>query len=329
MPFAGHHFPVDSSPILVDAFPYLELSAPVAVAQVPGSLDRLAVAQQGGQVLVFPNDYFASGGDVLVDLSASDPSYAPVLVDGERGLLGLAFDPDFASNGLFYVDYSVAASECGAASDCLRVVRFHATDGDALSADIGSAQTILDLPQPFADHKAGQLAFGPDGMLWIASGDGGGSGDPQNNAQRTVNLLGKILRIDVHRGSPYAIPPDNPLAGVAGQRGEIFAWGLRDPRRFGFDALTGDLFIGDVGEARQEEIDLVPFGANGGQNFGWSLCEGTHDLRGAGCGAPGLTAPVLVYPHDASGGSDVAGGTVYRGSDLPQLYGRYVYGDEA
>ncbi|HXX48964.1 MAG TPA: PQQ-dependent sugar dehydrogenase, partial [Myxococcota bacterium] len=329
VPFAGHAFPVDSSPVLVEAFPYLLFQSPVAIAQVPGETDRLAVAQQGGQVLVFANDYFASEGDPLVDLTASDPSYAPVQTGGEQGLLGLAFDPDFADNGFFYVDYTVAGSACGVASDCVRVVRFHATDGDTLSADAGSAQTILDLPQPFLDHKAGQLAFGPDGMLWIASGDGGGSNDPQNNGQSTSTLLGKILRIDVHGGSPYAVPASNPFAAAAGKRGEIFAYGLRDPRRFGFDALTGDLFIGDVGQSRQEEIDLVPFGANGGQNFGWALCEGTSDVRGAGCDAPGLTAPVVVYPHDASGGTDVAAGTVYRGPDLPQLYGHYVYGDEA
>jgi len=327
--FAGHSFPVVAAPVLVDAYPYLLFTDPVAIAQIPGAADRLAVAQLGGQVLVFANDYFAFSGDPLADLTASDPSYAPVQTGGEQGLLGLAFDPDFANDGFFYVDYTVAASVCGAASDCLRVVRFHATEGSTLSADPGSAETILDIPQPFPDHKAGQLAFGPDGMLWIASGDGGGSGDPQNNGQSTATLLGKILRIDVHGGDPYAIPADNPFAGSAGQRGEIFASGLRDPRRFGFDALTGDLFIGDVGESRQEEIDLVPFGATGGQNFGWALCEGTRDFRGAGCDAPGLTAPVLVYPHDATGGSDVAGGTVYRGPDLPQLYGRYVYGDEA
>jgi uncharacterized repeat protein (TIGR03806 family) len=329
VPFAGHHFPVDSAPILVPAFPLLSFSAPVAVVEVPGAVERFAVVQQGGQVLVFANDDFASSGDVLVDLTAADPSYAPVVANGDEGLLGLAFDPDFANNGIFYVDYSVAASACGGTRDCLRVARFRASDGDVLVAEIASAETILDIPQPASGDKAGQLAFGPDGMLWIASGDGGGSGDPQNNAQRTDTLLGKLLRIDVHSGGAYAIPPDNPFAGVAGQRGEIFAYGLRDPRRFAFDRLTGDLFIGDVGMSRQEEIDLVPFGATGGQNFGWNLCEGTRDASGLGCGAPGLTAPVLVYPHGAAGGSDVAGGVLYRGADLQELYGRYVYGDES
>jgi len=333
VPFAGHNFPVDASPELVDAFRYLSFTSPVFVTAVPGATNRLAVVEQGGRILVFPNDLFAFSADVLVDLSAPGASWAPVLAQGEQGLLGLAFDPDFATNGYLYVDYSVSASECGVAHACTRVARLTAIatvndDGsETLAVDPNSALTVLQFAEPFTNHKAGMLAFGPDGMLWLSSGDGGGTGDPQNNAQNLNGLLGKLLRIDVYGASGYAVPRDNPFAGDAARRGEIFAYGLRDPRRFSFDRLTGDLWLGDVGETRAEEVDRIPFGSAGGQNFGWKLCEGTSDASGSGCGAPGLTAPVLSYAHDAAGGQGVIGGYVYRGSDMPDLYGQYVYGD--
>ncbi|MFI5316883.1 MAG: PQQ-dependent sugar dehydrogenase, partial [Myxococcota bacterium] len=316
-------------PVLVDAFPFLRFSSPLFVTSIPGDADRLAVIEQGGRALVFPNDRYSFGADVLVDLSAAGASWAPVLAGGEQGLLGLAFDPDFAANGFLYVDYSVAAQSCGTAHDCTRVVRLHATEGETLAVDPDSATTLLQLEQPFANDKAGALAFGPDGMLWIASGDGGGDGDPQNNAQRLDSLLGKILRIDVHRGGSYAVPGDNPFAGQPSVRGEIFAYGLRNPMRFSFDRLTGDLWLGDVGEGAQQEIDRIPFGSPGGQNFGWNLCEGAVDFSGAGCAAPGLTPPVLEYADDGAGGSSVIGGTLYRGAGLPALYGNYVYADYA
>ncbi len=327
VPFAGHAFPVDPAPRLIDAFRYLSFTSPVFVTSVPGAADRLAVVEQGGRILVFPNDLFAFSADVLVDLSAPGASWAPVLAQGEQGLLGLAFDPDFATNGYLYVAYSVAGDECGAAHACTRVVRLTAIEGETLGVDPSSALTVLQFGERFTNHKAGMLAFGPDGMLWLSSGDGGGSGDPQNNAQNLDGLLGKVLRIDVHRGTSYAIPSDNPFAGDATRRGEIFAYGLHDPRRFSFDRLTGDLWLGDVGETRAEEIDRIPFGSAGGQNFGWKLCEGTSDASGAGCGAPGLTPPVQSYAHDAAGGQGVIGGYVYRGSRMPDLYGQYVYGD--
>ena len=327
VPFAGHTFPVDSPPVLIDGFPYLQFTSPVFATSVPGDADRLAVIEQGGRIFVFANDRYWSSPDPLVDLSASGASWAPVLVSGEQGLLGLAFDPDFAVNGYLYVDYSVRAQDCGTAHDCTRVVRLHATEGDTLTVDPDSALTVLQIEQPFAQNKGGMLAFGPDGMLWIASGDGGGTNDPQNNAQQVTTLLGKILRIDVHAGTGYAIPGDNPFAGQHGARGEIFAYGLRNPRTFSFDRLTGDFFLGDVGASVQEEIDRIPFGAAGGQNFGWNLCEGTSDSSGTGCGTPGLTPPVLVYSHDAAGGRTVTGGYVYRGSSLPELYGEYLYAD--
>jgi uncharacterized repeat protein (TIGR03806 family) len=312
---------------LVDAFPFLRFTSPIFATEIPGEADRLAVIEQGGRVLVFPNDRYAFSADVLVDLSAAGPSWAAVLSAGEQGLLGIAFDPDFATNGFFYVDYSVRAQDCGTTHDCTRVVRFHAVEGDTLGVDADSARTVLQFEQPFAEDKGGMLAFGLDGMLWIASGDGGGTSDPQDSAQRLTTPLGKILRIDVHGSASYSIPGDNPFAGQHSARGEIFAYGLRNPRTFSFDRLTGDLYLADIGASAREEIDRIPFGSAGGQNFGWKLCEGTSDSSGAGCGAPGLTPPVLEYAHDAAGGRNVSGGYVYRGSSVPELYGKYVYAD--
>ena len=330
VPFAGHAFPIDgSAPVLVDAFPFLEFDMPVLAVPVPGELDRIAVAEQGGRILVFDDDSFAMGSDVLVDLSAAGPSWDAAQVGGEDGVLGLAFDPDFASNGYLYVNYSLPSESCGTAHACTRVVRFRALDGDTLAVDPDSGQTVLQIEQPFANHRAGQIAFGPDGMLWIASGDGGGTSDPQNNAQTLTNLLGKLLRIDVHGPLPYQVPGDNPFASMVPVRGEIFAYGLQNPRRFSFDRLTGDLWLGDVGSSRAEEIDRISVGSPGGQNFGWKLCEGTSNASGAGCGAPGLTAPVLAYPHGAGGGMSVTGGAVYRGAQMPELYGHYLYADFA
>jgi uncharacterized repeat protein (TIGR03806 family) len=332
VPFAGHKFAVVSGPRLVDAFRYLTFTDPVLVTSVPTNEDQLAVAEQGGRVLVFPNDEFAGDPLVLVDLSQAGTSWAPVLADGEQGVLGLVFDPDFVRNGQLYVDYSVRAADCGTTHDCTRVMRLTATfgeDGEILGVDPNSAQTVLQIEEPFANHKAGALAFGPDGMLWISTGDGGGSGDPQNNAQRLGTLLGKLLRIDVHGAAPYESPSDNPFAGHVTGRNEIFAYGLHAPRHFSFDRLTGDLWLGDAGETRAEEIDQIPFGSAGGQNFGWKLCEGTSDASGAGCASPGLTPPVQSYAHDASTGQSVIGGSVYRGSAIPELYGQYVYADAA
>jgi uncharacterized repeat protein (TIGR03806 family) len=332
-PFAGHAFPVAAAPVLVEAFPLLRFTNPVLVTAVPGAADRLAVVEQGGRVLVFANDRDALAADVLLDLSQDGGAFAPVLSGGEQGLLGLAFDPDFAVNGYFYVDYTPAAAACNTFSgSCTRVVRFRADTvatetGDVLVADPNSAETVLQYTQLLPSHEAGMIAFGPDGMLWIATGDGGTSGDPANVAQRTTNLLGKLLRIDVHAGTPYAIPPDNPYVGQFGAREEIFALGLRNPWRFSFDRLVGDLWLGDVGETH-EEIDRIAFGA-GGQNFGWRLCDGTVDFSGAGCGAPGLSAPLLDYSHGSGEGQSVTGGVVYRGAKVPSLYGKYVYGDYA
>jgi glucose/arabinose dehydrogenase len=334
VPFAGHNFPIQSAPTLIDGFPYLTFSEPVAAASVPGEIERIAVAEHGGRILVFPNNPYEQDAPVLIDLSVAGPTWVAALVSGEDGVLGVAVDPEFASNGFFYVNYSVAGLSCGTdAPSCLRVVRFHADlseEDQTLALDPASGQTLLQIDQPLSGHRSGAMAFGPDGMLWLASGDGGGSFDPQNRAQSTQVLLGKVLRIDVHGQLPYQIPPDNPFFGRAGFRGEIFAYGLRFPRSMGFDKLTGDLWLGDLGEFRAEEVDVIPFAAPGGRNFGWRLCEGTVNVASGGCKTPGLTAPVLTYAHGAvGGGMSVTGGTVYRGAEVSALYGKYVYGDFA
>jgi uncharacterized repeat protein (TIGR03806 family) len=328
VPFAGHHFPIDSMPKLSDAFPLVSFASPVVVTTVPGDGDQLAVAEQAGRIFVLPDVRYPPV-ELLLDLSVAGPSWAPASSGGELGVLGLAFDPEFASNGFFYVDYTLRRDSCGGARDCTRVVRFHASldeDTATLLVDQDSGVTLLQIEQPFDDHKAGALRFGPDGMLWIASGDGGGSGDPEGNGQSRASLLGKILRVDVRGGATYSIPSDNPFAGEPGVRQEIFAYGLRNPRGIAFDRLTGDLWIGDAGETRAEEVDAVRSGAPGGRNFGWNLCEGNRDASGAGCAAPGLTPPELALPH-AAGAMSIVGGPVYRGAALPALYGKYVYGD--
>ncbi|HTO53849.1 MAG TPA: PQQ-dependent sugar dehydrogenase [Myxococcota bacterium] len=318
---------MDPTPTLIPAFPFLSFQTPVLAARIPGGeIERLAVAEQAGRIWVFENNPYAIGKDVLVDLSADGPSWAAALSSGEQGVLGLAFDPDFADNGNFYVAYSVSSVSCGTKNACTRLVRFHALEGDTLAVDPASGQTVLQIEQPFANHKAGALAFGPDGYLWMSSGDGGGTGEPQNNAQDLAKLLGKLLRIDVHGTATYSIPAGNPFAGRPPLRGEIFAYGLRDPLRFSFDSLLGDLWLGDVGESHAEEIDFIRFGSAGGQNFGWKLCEGTAGISLGGCSTPGLTAPVISYAHGTNG-MMVTGGVLYRGTGLPALYGKYVYGD--
>lgn len=234
----------------------------------------------------------------------------------EQGLLSVAFHPDYASNGRFFVDYTNRAGDT-------RVVEYRVS-ADPERADPAPVRTILEVDQPFANHNGGLLVFGPDGMFYIGLGDGGSGGDPQGNGQSLGTLLGKILRIDVDAGTPYAIPPDNPFVGQAGARGEIWAFGLRNPWRFSFDRETGELFIADVGQNEIEEVNARP-GDEGGVNYGWNVMEGSECFRDDDCDRTGLALPVVEYDH--GDGCSVTGGFVYRGDALPELQGHYFFSD--
>jgi glucose/arabinose dehydrogenase len=235
---------------------------------------------------------------------------------GERGLLGLAFHPDYATNGFFYVNYSDLDGNT-------RVERYSAA-ADPDVADPASAKLVIAIDQPYANHNGGMIAFGPDRMLYVGMGDGGSANDPHGNGQNPATLLGAMLRLDVDGGDPYAIPPDNPFVGRGDARAEIWAIGLRNPWRFSFDRGAPRLYIADVGQNSWEEIDIVSE-AQGGLNFGWNVMEGTHCFRSATCDQSGLTLPEVEYGHDQ--GCSVIGGYVYRGSALPELAGHYFYTD--
>ncbi len=290
---------------------------PVAMLQAPGDADTWYAVERAGRVLAFANADDATTTTAFVDLRAEVDSSA-----GEAGLLGLAFDPDFQTNGAVYLSFT----RTGPIS---YVSRFFSFDG-GVTLDPTSEQVLISVAQDFNNHNGGQLAFGPDGYLYIGFGDGGSANDPNNRAQDTTNLMGAMVRIDVSGNVGYAIPPDNPFAGNAqcaqGFGGadcpELYAWGLRNPWRWSFDRSTGDLWAGDVGQDRFEEIDRIVVGAN----YGWRIREGANCNRPmTGCDATGLTDPVVEYDHGQ--GSSVTGGYVYRGGRITAFDGVYVYGD--
>lgn len=284
------------------------LSSPLYLASPPDD-DRLFVVEQRGTVRI------VSGGQLLptpfLDLSGVVSS------GGERGLLSLAFHPEFATNGRLFVDYTDASGNT-------RVVGYRVSASDPNRADPTSGDTILAVQQPYSNHNGGLVTFGPDGMLYVGLGDGGSGGDPLGNGQDLSTVLGSILRLDVDAGSPYAIPPDNPFVGQAGSRGEIWAYGLRNPWRFAFDPDAGLLYIADVGQSLWEEVD-VERADEGGLNYGWNTMEGSHCYDAPSCDRTGLTLPVLEYGHDQ--GCSITGGMVYRGAAMPQLRGTYFYSD--
>lgn len=301
------------------AFPKLTPAArPTALVEVPGQ-DWMLLAVQDGRILGFPNDASASEYTTVWDNRANTSR------DGnEEGLLGLALDPDFASNGYLYVYYSAASGERRTVLSRLST----SGSGTSLRVNDGSELVILEQPQPYSNHKGGQLAFGPDGMLYVGLGDGGSGGDPMGNGQDiTRNWLGSILRIDVRDATaakPYTIPADNPFAsGEEGARPETWAYGLRNPWRFSFDSATGTPWIADVGQSNWEEVDIGEPGAN----YGWNVMEGFHCYQPSnGCDEDGLTLPVTEYSH-ADGACSITGGFVYRGDAIPALRGYYVYAD--
>jgi len=290
------------------------LNFPTAIVSAGDASDRLFLVEQGGRVRILS----ATGLLPAVFLDISDR----LLSGGEQGLLGLAFPPGFAQSGRFYVDYTRSP-------DGASVVSRFSVSTDPNQALAASEEVLLVVAQPFANHNGGQLAFGPDGFLYIGLGDGGSGGDPQGNAQNPASLLGKLLRIDVESGTaPYAIPADNPFAGNPAVRDEIWALGLRNPWRFSFDRQTGDLYVADVGEGTWEEVDFQPAGAPGGANYAWNVLEGPACFSPAtGCTPPAQAVPPVAFYEHAGVHCAVTGGYVYRGPGNPDLQGLYLYGD--
>ena len=289
---------------LTEVFASEQFSRPLALIAGPGA--ALYVVEQPGRIRR------------LAEGSATDFADIQVRVDNgpnEAGLLGMAFDPGFAGNGRVYLSYTRSGPN-GLQSV---ISRFVSRDG-GLTLDTDVEEILLSLDQPYGNHNGGQIAFGPDGYLYIGFGDGGSGGDPLGNGQDTDTLLGAMLRIDVSGAGGYAIPADNPFA-QGGGRAEIYAWGLRNPWRWSFDRQMGELWVADVGQNEWEEIDRLRKGGN----YGWNIREGAHCYRADSCDTAGLIDPVFEYGHDQ--GCSITGGYVYRGSAIPGLAGAYLYGD--
>jgi glucose/arabinose dehydrogenase len=299
---------------LQNAFPNLTFSSPLDLQHAGDGTDRIFVVERAGIIKVFQNSANTSQVKIFLDITDR------VVSGGELGLLGLAFHPDYENNGYLYVNYTSQNPNLHT-----RISRFKVTDTNPDSADKNSEQIILTYDQPYSNHNGGCVAFGPDGYLYIASGDGGSGGDPQNNSQNVNNLLGKILRIDIDNPAPglfYSIPPNNPFVDSTGTvRKEIFAWGLRNPWRFSFDSETGTIWCADVGQDAWEEIDII----QNGKNYGWRCYEGNHPYNLNGCNYPEYIFPVWEYSHSI--GASITGGYVYRGPNVPEIFGHYIYGD--
>jgi glucose/arabinose dehydrogenase len=306
---SGHSFMVSLEPIISG------LVEPTTIASAGDG--RLFVAQRGGSIRVIEQN-----GQLLPLPYLDIEDRVGSAENWEQGLIGLAFHPDYGSNGLFYVNYTDSTGDS-------QIARFQVSTDDPNEADASTEVSVLAVEQPTVIHNGGQLAFGPDGYLYIGLGDGGWLSDPDNNAQNMELLLGKILRLAVSTSSAppyYSVPDDNPFAGLPDAAGEIWALGLRNPWRFSFDRLTGDMFIGDVGNFRQEEIDYEPSGSPGGANYGWRCYEGNLSHNLTDCGPPGDYAfPIHDYSHIP--GCAVTGGYVYRGSQYPLMDGYYLFTD--
>ncbi len=299
---------------LTPVFSSLSFTRPVLLTAAPDASPWLYVVEQGGRILVFEADDDVQNATTFLDLGG-----VVSRASNEEGLLGLAFDPNYGNgSGTFWVYYS-------AASPRRSVVARHEATFPAVGPPIATASSgslVLEIPQPAGNHNGGMIAFGSDQMLYVGLGDGGGGNDQFHNGQDRGTLLGTILRLDVRAQTTYAVPSDNPFVGVAGVRGEIWAWGLRNPWRFSFDRATADLWVGDVGQGAREEVGLV----RAGENHGWPVYEGTRShLNPTDLPPEAFAAPVADYPRTE--GTCVVGGFVYRGQDVPSLRGAYLYGD--
>jgi len=297
---------------LEQVFSGISLQNPLKLAQPPGDESYLYAALQNGRVARWENNPSATVRETVLNIRSQVKDQ-----QNEQGLLGIAFHPDFVSNGELYLNYTAS---CGGSCEETVISRVTSADGGA-SFDPASEEVILTINQPAWNHNGGNLDFGPDGYLYIGTGDGGQGNDPWNNAQNTDVLLGKMLRIDVDGGTPYAIPSDNPFA-AGGGAAEIFAWGIRNPFRFAFDPVTGDLWVGDVGQDAREEVTKVELGGN----YGWKNVEGFKCNTGD-CSSPDFIDPIVDYAHQGFGSRSVIGGTVYRGGEVPELYGTYLFSE--
>lgn len=283
---------------------------PLLVSGADDGTGRLFVVDQNGRIevlvdgVVQPQPFLDVSGLVSTDAN-------------ERGLLGLAFHPNYTENGQFFINYTDVNGDTV-------VARYQVLASNPNIADPGSASFVIQIDQPYPNHNGGNIAFGPDGYLYIGMGDGGSQGDPQYNGQSPQTLLGKILRLDIDSAEPYAAPSDNPYTDDPSFAPEVWAIGLRNPWRFSFDRLTGDLYIADVGQNQWEEVNFQPAG-QGGVNYGWNIMEASKRYSGEPV-KDGLTNPFTEYSH-AEGGCSITGGYVYRGSELPALNGIYLYGD--
>jgi glucose/arabinose dehydrogenase len=300
---------------LQNAFPNLTFSNPVDLQHPGDGTDRIFVVEQPGVIKVFDNITTAASAKVFLDIRDR------IVSGGELGLLGLAFHPNYKTNGYFYVNYTTRRQ--GRLQTFIARYRVKATAPN--EADKDSEQVVLEFDQPASNHNGGQLAFGPDSCLYIATGDGGGSNDQFGNGQNLKTLLGKILRININDttgGKKYGIPHDNPFIGnTTGNKEEIFAFGLRNPWRFSFDPVTKWLWAADVGQNSFEEIDIIVTG----KNYGWNIMEGNSCFRSQNCNMAGLTKPIWDYGRSL--GQSVTGGYVYRGTKVTELAGAYIYGD--
>ena len=298
---------------------------PVYLTAPKNQSETLFIVEQTGQIQTINNGHKS---DPLLDIRKR--VYQPKMPGDERGLLGMALHPDFKDNGKFYVNY--------VNRDEMSIISTFTLNGQLIAEN---EEIILCVKQPYSNHNGGQVAFGPDGYLYIGLGDGGFAGDPESNGQNTHTLLGTILRLDVDGGSPYLIPTDNPFYNHDEARPEIYCYGLRNPWRFSFDREIGDLYIGDVGQSSWEEINYISFTHSTGSNFGWNQMEGSYCYPpGKDCEQDNLIPPIFEYANNANymktligwdqndaQGCSVTGGYVYRGSSIPELNGKYIFGD--